>query len=226
MRWPAANSLARAGSRAAIAEISTSGRSIAGFTMASGAICAAPRMPKRKGRTFSISPYRIAAAGLQHQRNRTTGRASPLTCAICGNAMKAGSIRKERKRRLRRTGAAVAIFVIGLVLPAAIQAQTAAVVAAEQAAFERIASGLFGKLTPAEEKVIRGAPTGEITWCGDKSDEDDNSNDPALATQWSPDRAIRAGLIEWMLTDPSAAAYVHPAGVKLGGAKLLGPLEF
>jgi hypothetical protein len=141
-------------------------------------------------------------------------------------AMKAGNIDEQRKRRHHRTAAVLAIFAIGLGLPAAVQAQTAAVLAAQAAAFERIATGLFGQLTPAEEKVIRGAPRGEITWCGDKSDEDDNSNDPAMGGEWGPDRSIRAGLIEWILTDPSAAAYVHPAGVKLGGAKVLGSLDF
>ncbi|HEY2664884.1 MAG TPA: hypothetical protein VGI47_11130 [Candidatus Binataceae bacterium] len=138
---------------------------------------------------------------------------------------KAMNAEKIEKKRCHRIGAALLFCAISMLLGTTLQAQTAAVLGSQQQAFERQAVTLFGKLSPAEQRAIRGATTGDVVWCGEKSDEDDPSNDPLSAEHWSPARNIRAGLVEWMITDPAPATYVHPAGVRLGGAKVTGRLD-
>ena len=135
--------------------------------------------------------------------------------------------RRTKERPLQRISAAVLLIfaTFPTLFCATVQAQTAANLGSQQQSLQRLAVELFGKLSQAEEKAIRGATLGEIVWCGEKSDQDDRSNDPLGADRWSPDRNIRAELIEWMLTDPTPSAYVQPAGIRLGGARVTGRLD-
>jgi len=53
----------------------------------------------------------------------------------------------------------------------------------------------------------------------------DPSNDPKDAATWPQDRDVRAALIEWLATDPGAIAHIHPSGIRLLGARVVGSLD-
>jgi hypothetical protein len=53
----------------------------------------------------------------------------------------------------------------------------------------------------------------------------DSSNDPKDAANWTRDRDIRATLIEWLAVDHAAIARIHPSGIRVLGARVVGPLD-
>jgi len=97
--------------------------------------------------------------------------------------------------------------------------------AADVAALEQMAQAAFGKLSPAETRLIDFAPHRDLAWVGPSRDRSDPSNDTSKAAHWSTDRSIRATLLGWLLTDPRALKHVHPSGIGLGGARITGPLD-
>jgi len=96
--------------------------------------------------------------------------------------------------------------------------------AQDVAALEKMAQ-TFGKLSAAELRMIEFAPHRELAWIGPSKNRGDPSNDPATAAHWAADRTIRARLLAWLLTDPKALQHVHPSGIGLGGARIVGPLD-
>ncbi len=90
---------------------------------------------------------------------------------------------------------------------------------------ERAARARFGPLSAAEVKLVRSAPQRELQWIGPSDDPDAPSNDPAKAASWGLDRTIRAAIVCWLVTDHDASALVHPSGVGIAGARIIGPLD-
>ncbi len=90
---------------------------------------------------------------------------------------------------------------------------------------EKLARTRFGTLTQAEEKMLRGAPHRELTWLGPDSNSDDPLNDAAHGDRWGPERAVRAALLRWLITDSEAVGYVHPSGLGIAAARIDDLLE-
>jgi hypothetical protein len=94
---------------------------------------------------------------------------------------------------------------------------------------EARARGRFGRLSRAEERLVRAAPkdsAGEnFAVCGPSFDDKDLANDPASAYDWDSDREIRAELIRWLCVDEKASKRVDPRGVRVYGAKIVGKLD-
>lgn len=97
--------------------------------------------------------------------------------------------------------------------------------AQDVAALEQMARAAFGQLSAAELRMIEFAPHRDLAWIGPSKDRSDPSNDPATAAHWGAERAIRAPLLAWILTNPQALRHVHPSGIGLGGARIVGPLD-
>jgi hypothetical protein len=83
----------------------------------------------------------------------------------------------------------------------------------------------FGVLTDAESKMLRAAPTRELAWASKSEDPDDRVNDPAKAENWGKERTVRADLLSWLLSDSAASKLVHPSGVGLAAARIIGRLD-
>jgi len=70
--------------------------------------------------------------------------------------------------------------------------------------------------TPAEAALLAaaqiGAPTGTVA-------------DPDAAADWGPERRVRAEVLRWLCVDPTAQALVAPAGLRLRGLCLTGPVD-
>src|SRR5262249_49077978 len=77
---------------------------------------------------------------------------------------------------------------------------------------EKMAHDAFGTLSPAELKVVRGAPFRELPWVGPDNNPDNPANDVAKGASWGPERTIRAEILSWLCTEPDVARYVHPSG--------------
>jgi len=93
------------------------------------------------------------------------------------------------------------------------------------ATLEQLARANFGDLDDAELKLVHAAPQRALMWAGPNNDASNSANDPSNASQWPPERTIRAALIRWLTADPQARPYVHPSGLGIGGAKIDGPLD-
>ncbi len=106
------------------------------------------------------------------------------------------------------------------VLVARAYAQPPAKAEDQAAALERLVRANFGLLTPAEVKVVRGAPRPNIAWAGPDANPDNPANDAARGDQWGKDRTIRAALLRWLSTDPEALRYVHLSGLSVGAARI------
>ena len=104
-------------------------------------------------------------------------------------------------------------------------AHEATTLAHEGTGLEKLTTEQFGQLSAAETKMILAAPTGEIAWCGPGSDEDVPDYDPARAASWGSERAIRASLIDWLSSDAKAAPFIHPGGLSVAGARVVGRLS-
>src|SRR6266478_517735 len=83
----------------------------------------------------------------------------------------------------------------------------------------------FGTLTDAESRMLRAAPTRELAWASSVEDPDAPLNDVAKAENWGKERTIRAELLAWLLSDPEASKLVHPSGVGLAAARIVGKLD-
>jgi hypothetical protein len=70
--------------------------------------------------------------------------------------------------------------------------------------------------TPAEAALLAAAeahaPAGMVA-------------DPALADQWGPERRVRPEVLRWLCLDPLARERVAPAGLRLRGLSLTGPVD-
>ncbi len=93
-----------------------------------------------------------------------------------------------------------------------------------------LAATIFPNLTHAEVALLEHADVknvgrGEYAACGPSSNPDDSSNNPANASQWGPQREIRASLIRWMSVDPDAIRQIDPQGIRVLGAKIVGSLD-
>jgi hypothetical protein len=115
--------------------------------------------------------------------------------------------------------AALTLFVIAVAHP------VCAAQPGNSDALEQMARARFGQLSTAEVKLVRSAPTREFEWAGASDDPDDPSNDPAHANGWGPERTIRAPLLIWLCSDPTASRLVHPSGAGIKGARITGLVD-
>ena len=88
-----------------------------------------------------------------------------------------------------------------------------------------MANKTFGSLSRAEECILLSASLGEIAWCGRSTDYWSEANNPIEARAWHEERNVRASLVSWLYLS-EAIELVHPAGITIVGAKLLGKLDF
>ena len=129
----------------------------------------------------------------------------------------------------------LALFLlIGLVLgathSAASEAQFRARNAGAKSKLVTLAAAVFPNLTHAEVALLEHADVknvgrAEYAPSGPSSNPNDSSNDPADASQWGPQREIRASLIRWMSVDPDAIREIDPQGIRVLGAKIVGKLD-
>jgi hypothetical protein len=82
-----------------------------------------------------------------------------------------------------------------------------------------------GALSAAERKLLHAAPMRDVPWFGPSDDPDNASNDTAHAENWGTERTVRAEMVAWLLSDPSASRFVHPSGLALAGARIAGSLD-
>ncbi len=88
---------------------------------------------------------------------------------------------------------------------------------------ELLPEDLRKDLTSAEEKLLEAATTGDFA---SLQTGDAQQDDPAQAEHWGPERTIRAALLFWLYTDPDAAKRVAAKGIRVQGARVVGPLDF
>src|SRR5258708_2712121 len=93
-----------------------------------------------------------------------------------------------------------------------------------------LAARRFPNLTHAERALldyahVSNAERGEFAVAGVSAIPLDPSNDPSGAAEWSHDRDIRAGLIRWLAVDHDASARIDPTGIRVLGARLVGPIN-
>ena len=80
----------------------------------------------------------------------------------------------------------------------------------------------FGALTDAEQRMLHAAPTRHLAWASKVEDPDHPLNDVTKAESWGKERTVRADLLAWLVSDPDASKLVHPSGVGLAAARILG----
>lgn len=100
----------------------------------------------------------------------------------------------------------------------------------EKSKLVAFAASAFPNLTRAEIALLKQADVKnvgrtEYAASGSSSNPNDSSNDPANASQWGPQREIRASLIRWMSVDPDAIKQIDPQGIRVLGAKIVGSLD-
>src|SRR5258708_6587739 len=131
-------------------------------------------------------------------------------------------------RRLAWTQGLAASLVITLFL--ASPSRAAQQLPMESSPLTKLASARFPKLTHAEVALLEYVDLGNLNrgeWAvaGPSQNPLDPSNDPKDAATWPQDRDVRAALIEWLATDPEAIAHIHPSGIRLLGARVIGSLD-
>ena len=94
----------------------------------------------------------------------------------------------------------------------------------------RLAAGRFPSLTRAERSLldyadVSNSERGEFAVAGVSAIPLDPSNDPSGASEWSHDRDIRAALIRWLAVDHDASARIDPTGIRVLGARIVGPIN-
>ena len=89
----------------------------------------------------------------------------------------------------------------------------------------KMAGERFGNFTDAELRMLRAAPTRELAWASKSEDPEDPLNDVAKAETWGKERTVRAELLAWLLSDAEASKLVHPSGVGLAAARIVGKLD-
>jgi hypothetical protein len=90
---------------------------------------------------------------------------------------------------------------------------------------ESLAHKRFGELSLAEIRLLESAGNGSLAICGSSNDRNDPANDPGEVEKWGKDRSIRGALIGWLCVDRIAKSLVHPGGVQILGARIIGPVE-
>src|SRR5260370_6728615 len=93
-----------------------------------------------------------------------------------------------------------------------------------------LAAARFPNLTHAERALLGYADVsngerGEFAVAGISAIPLDPSNDPNGAAEWPHDRDIRAGLIRWLAVDHDASAPIDPTGIRVLGARIVGPIN-
>ena len=88
-----------------------------------------------------------------------------------------------------------------------------------------MAQARFGALTEAELRMLRAAPTRKLAWASKSEAPEDPLNDVAKAETWGKERTVRAELLAWLLSDAEASKLVHPSGVGLAAARIVGKLD-
>jgi hypothetical protein len=94
----------------------------------------------------------------------------------------------------------------------------------------KLAAARFPNLTRAERALLNyadvsNAGRGEFAVAGVSAIPLDPSNDPSGAAEWSHDRDIRAALIRWLAVDHGASARIDPTGIRVLGARIVGPID-
>ena len=126
------------------------------------------------------------------------------------------------------------VILIGVVLgathSAAAEAQFRTQNAGAKSKLVTLAATIFPNLTHAEVALLEHADVknvrrAEFAAGGPSSNPDDSSNNPANASQWGPQREIRASLIRWMSVDPDAIRQIDLQGIRVLGAKIVGSLD-
>ncbi len=80
----------------------------------------------------------------------------------------------------------------------------------------------FDNLTEVEERFFQAVSNGRVA---NFSVKDTNSNDPAGANKWGPERTIKADRIAWLCRDGHASKLVTHNGIWLKGARIDGKIE-
>ena len=93
-----------------------------------------------------------------------------------------------------------------------------------------LASSKFPNLTRAERALLEFSDKsnlgrGEFAVAGTSAAPLDPSNDPVRADDWSAQRNVRAELIRWMCVDRAATDLVDPRGLRVLGARIVGPVN-
>ena len=98
--------------------------------------------------------------------------------------------------------------------------------AAPDTALDTMAQQKFGpSLNAAERKLLHFAPLRAVPWFGPNDDPDSAANDTARGENWGAERTVRAEFIEWLVSDPQPARFIHPSGLALAGAHITGSLD-
>jgi len=66
---------------------------------------------------------------------------------------------------------------------------------------------------------------GDFAVCGTSSKPNDPTNDPAHANEWSHERDVRASMIQWLCARRLAVERVDPRGIRILGARVVGPFD-
>jgi hypothetical protein len=128
------------------------------------------------------------------------------------------------RAQLRAAGA------LAIVCAIALGAAAPPACARDDAPLVALAAAKFPNLTRAERALLQNADVNnvarsEFAVAGTSADPADPSNDPAHASEWDAERAIRASLIRWLCVDPDAVRMVDPRGLRILGARITGPLD-
>jgi hypothetical protein len=88
-----------------------------------------------------------------------------------------------------------------------------------------MARARFGSLSKAEQSLVTAAPTRALVWVSPIQDPAAAINDPAKAETWGKERTIRAELLEWLVSDPRVSKLVHPSGIGVASARIIGKID-
>ncbi len=83
----------------------------------------------------------------------------------------------------------------------------------------------FGALSHAENLLLESCATGKASVCGSTDDDQDESNNPKNADNWGDNRRIRAELIAWLCQEEQTRKHIHPHGIRVYGADVIGRLD-
>jgi hypothetical protein len=98
--------------------------------------------------------------------------------------------------------------------------------AAPDVALDAMAQKKFGaSINAAERKLLHSASLRGVPWFGPNDDPHSVANDPTEGEDWGADRTVRAEFIEWLVSDPQPSQFVHPSGLALAGARIVGRLD-
>src|SRR5215472_2093085 len=138
------------------------------------------------------------------------------------------SLRVKREPRFPNLKSSLTLAALAIV--GAIAFATPDAGAREDPPLIKLASLNFPNLTRAERALLDFAGRskinrGEFAIAGSSGAPLDPSNDPAHADEWTHDRYIRAELIRWLAVDNVASTLVDPTGVRVLGARIVGPIN-